>query len=174
VRTYHRLHCHVRKSKYRLLAQPVAFFENLFEAFSPGDRFTILFAELEGVPVAGSLFLEWGDALYYKFNASVEQWMRPNDLLIWEGTKLGRRRGLACLDFGLSDPAQPGLVRFKRKFATDEREISMLRWAPACHLDRRGEQVRLAFSRMTHLLTEPTVPDEITKAAGDELYRFFC
>jgi CelD/BcsL family acetyltransferase involved in cellulose biosynthesis len=174
IRVFHRMHCHLRKSKYRLLAQPVAFFENLYELFAPGERLTVLLAEVEGAPIAGIVFLEWGDTLYYKFNASVDARFCPNDLLLWEGIRLGRRRGLARLDFGLSDLGQPGLIRYKKKYATEERAILMLRWQPPNHADARGEQISRTFSRITHLLTHPNVPDEIAGAAGDELYRFFC
>ena len=174
VHTFHRMHLQLRKSKYHLLAQPVAFFENLHQLFAPSERLTVLLAEVQGASVAGNFFLEWGDTLYYKFNASVESTLGANDLLMWEGIRLGRRRGLARLDFGLSDLSQPGLVRYKRKYATQERAISMLRWQPPGHAGARSEQIEHTFNRITHLLTDPGVPDEVTAAAGAELYRYFC
>ncbi|MEK0081745.1 lipid II:glycine glycyltransferase FemX [Benzoatithermus flavus] len=174
IRTFHRLHCHVRKSKYRLLAQPLAFFENLHAAFAADDSMTLLLAEVAGEPVAGILFLEWCGTLYYKFNASTDQAFRPNDLLLWEGIRLGRQHGLEWLDLGFSDVGQPGLVRYKRKYATEERLITVLRWWPQGYLDRCGEEAGRTLGRITHLLTDPAVPDAITRAAGDELYRFFC
>lgn len=174
VHAFHRMHRHLRKSKYRLLAQPVAFFENLYEQFAPDDRLTVLLAEVDGTPIAGIFFLEWQGTLYYKFNASTDQTLCPNDLLAWEGIRMGRRRGLSRLDFGLSDIRQPGLVRYKRKYATEERTITMLRWQPPGHSDPRGELASRTLSRLTHLLTAPEVPDEIAGEAGAELYRFFC
>jgi CelD/BcsL family acetyltransferase involved in cellulose biosynthesis len=174
VRIFYRMHSQLRKSKYRLLAQPVAFFENLHHLFAPSERLTVLLAEVQGASVAGIFFLQWGDTLYYKFNASVESTLSSNDLLMWEGIRLGRRRGLARLDFGLSDLGQPGLIRYKRKYATQEREIVMLRWQPPGHADARAEHIGRTFGRITDFLTDPTVPDEITRAAGDVLYRFFC
>lgn len=174
VHVFHRMHLQLRKSKYRLLAQPVAFFDHLHELFAPGGRLMVLIAEARGAPVAGIFFLQWGDTFYYKFNASVDTTLGANDLLMWEGIRLARRRGLSRLDFGLSDPSQPGLIRYKRKYATDERAISVLRWQPPNHADARSEQIGRVFSQITHLLTDPGVPDEITAAAGDELYRFFC
>ena len=174
VRVFYRMHVQLRKSKYRLLAQPVAFFENLHQLFAPSERLTVLIAEVRGESVAGIFFLQWRNILYYKFNASVESTLGANDLLMWEGIRLGCRRGLARLDFGLSDPGQPGLIRFKRKYATHEGAISMLRWQPPNHANARSEQIGHTFNRITHLLTDPGVPDEVTAAAGDELYRFFC
>lgn len=172
--TFHRMHCHVRKSKYRMLAQPAAFFESLHSSFSSDDRFTVILAEVDDKPVAGILFLEWDGTLYYKFNASIDQRFRPNDLLVWEGIRFGHNRGLARFDFGLSDAAQPGLVRFKSKFATEEGEISFLRWQPPDYADPRGDRAGQTLHRLTNLLTDPSVPDDITRASGEELYRFFC
>jgi Acetyltransferase (GNAT) domain len=175
LRVFHRMHCHVRKSKYRLLAQPLAFFESLHASFTRNDdRLTVLLALVDDTPIAGTLFLEWRDTLYYKFNASLDGRLRPNDLLVWEGIRLGRQRGLVRLDFGFSDAAQFGLVRYKRKFGIEEREISVLRSQRPDHTDLKGELAGQTLHRMTHLLTDPSVPDHITQAGGDALYRFFC
>ncbi|HYE48483.1 MAG TPA: GNAT family N-acetyltransferase [Azospirillaceae bacterium] len=174
VRAFHRMHCHLRKTKFRLLAQPRAFFDALHAAFAPEGRLTVLFAEVEGAPVAGILFLEWENRLYYKFNASLDPTLCPNDLLAWEGIRMGRRRGLELLDFGISETRHPGLIRYKRKYATEERTISLLRWQPPGHADARAAEIGRAFGRITELLTDPTVPDAVTEAAGDDLYRYFC
>lgn len=174
LRAFHAMHRAVRKSKYRMLAQPEAFFESLHAEFAPSGSLTVLLAELDGEPVAGILLLEHRDTLYYKFNASIDQRFRPNDLLAWHGMLLGRRRGLKVLDFGLSDPAQDGLVRYKRKFATSEQPISQLEWRPDGYVDPRGTEVGRTLKALTDLLTEPSVPDDITRRAGNEIYRFFC
>jgi hypothetical protein len=174
VRIFHRMHAHTRKSKYRLLAQPFAFFENLHEIFAQGDRITVLIAELDGTPVAGIFLLLWQNVLYYKFNASIDQRFRPNDLLVWHSMLLGRHRGLTMLDFGLSDPEQEGLVRYKKKFATVERDICFFERQPKMHSDARGEEASKILRSMTELLTDPAVPDDITEAAGEKFYRLFA
>src|SRR5207245_10062651 len=73
--------------------------------------------------LAGDFFLQWKDTLYYKFHASLPSDLshRPNDLLVWEGIRCGKATGFDFLDFGLSDFAQEGLVRYKRKFGTEEK-----------------------------------------------------
>jgi CelD/BcsL family acetyltransferase involved in cellulose biosynthesis len=174
VRAFFDMHCQVRKTKYRLLPQPFTLFEQLHEAFAPEDRITVMLAESAGAVVAGILFLQWGDTLYYKFNASVDRQSCPNDLLMWEGIRMGQRRGLRRLDFGASDHAQPGLLRYKEKYATERGEITRLRWMPPEYIDPRAEEAGKVLSRMTHLLTDPAVPDEITRAAGEALYAQFC
>jgi CelD/BcsL family acetyltransferase involved in cellulose biosynthesis len=174
LRIFHRMHCHNRKSKYRLLAQPIGFFEELYTAFGPSDGVRTLVAEVDGTPVAGIVLLIWRDTLYYKFNASTDRSCRPNDLLVWEAIRLGIRLGLTGFDFGLSDKDQPGLVRFKRKFASEEADIVALRYMPRGFSDPRGEAVGYLLKQMTLLLTGPDVPDAVTQAAADELYRYFC
>ena len=173
LRTFYRMHCHIRKSKYQLFAQPFSFFENLHAEFSEGGRLIVLLAEVDGVAIGGIVFLVQGDTLYYKFNASLETALRPNDLLVWTGLGLGRAMGLASLDFGISDLDQPGLVRFKQKFATEERPVTNLVWRPET-VDARGQEVAETLGRLTRILTAPEVPDEVTRAAGDELYHLFC
>lgn len=174
VRLFHQMHCRVRKLKYRLLAQPLVFFENLRDAFAASDGVIVLLAEFDDRPIAGIFLLAWQDTLYYKFNASLDLRFRPNDLLIWRSMLLGRHLNMKYVDFGISDIDQPGLVRYKRKFATEEREVQMLRWRPPQYSDQQGEQVTRVLHHVTQLLTDPSVPDEITRAAGEDLYRFFC
>jgi CelD/BcsL family acetyltransferase involved in cellulose biosynthesis len=174
VRIFYGMHCKLRKSKYRLLAQPLQFFENLHHEFAPRDAINVLIAEQAGCPIAAVFLLEWNGTLYYKFNASLDLLYRPNDLLAWSAILLGRRRGMIRFDFGLSDPAQPGLVRYKQKFATEERAISLLRWQPDDYLNPKGELAGRMLNRITNLMTDPAVPDHVTQAAGDELYRYFC
>jgi len=120
------------------------------------------------------VFLECGDTLYYKFNASVERDGCPNDLLVWEGIRIGQRRGLKLFDFGASDLDQPGLLRYKRKFATIERRIFRLQYKPEGYLDRRASAANEALKSITYLLTDPGVPDRITQAAGGDFYALFC
>lgn len=175
LREFFDLHRQVRKYKYRLLAQPWAFFEQLHEQFAPNGRLHVLLARVHGHAVGGILAIAWGDSLYYKFNASAldELDVRPNDLLAWESINLARRLSLARLDFGFSDGDQPGLIRYKRKFATVESAVHKL--------TREGDPVPESARRLgrdlgalTALLTDERVPDDVTEAAGSLLYHYFA
>ena len=174
---FYRMHLLTRKNKYHLLAQPFAFFENIFTVFGQNDNVAVILAEHDGVPLAGILLLQFRDVLYYKFNASVDQKYRANDLLAWHAILFGHRRALTTLDFGVSEINQPGLIGFKRKFASDELEIHFYDYLPQRPhnaRDARGEEASEILGCVTQLLTDPAVPDEITRAAGDKLYRFFA
>jgi hypothetical protein len=174
VRIFYRMHAHTRKNRHRLLAQPFSFFETLCSAFSVGNRLMVLIAEVEGSPVAGILLLQWKDILYYKFNASVDQRGRPNDLLLWHAMQFGYQRGLKMLDFGLSETVHEGLVRYKRKFATEERDIRFFEYLPHTYRDLRAEDAHKILGSVTELLTDPDVPDRITDAASQRFYHLFA
>jgi CelD/BcsL family acetyltransferase involved in cellulose biosynthesis len=175
VRTMHRLHVRLRKQKYRLLAQPVEFFERIWKEFAPAGGCCTLLASVGDEVVAGALFLEWEGVLYYKFGASAPEHLhvRPNDAIYWTAIRRGVERGLRLVDWGLSDLDQPGLVAFKRKWASVERPLLTLRAGePAAGAPQRG--LGDALGELTRLLTDESVPDEITERAGAVLYRYFC
>ena len=112
---FHRLHVALRKRKYRLLAQPFAFFEAIKHRFQEVDGWFPLGAFVDDRLVAASLYLRWGDTLYYKFNASCTRSLelRANNLLVWAGILLAQSLGCSELDLGPSDDDQPGLIRFQ-------------------------------------------------------------
>ncbi|MCB0195444.1 MAG: GNAT family N-acetyltransferase [Anaerolineae bacterium] len=176
LRSFFELHLGIRKYKYRLLAQPYCFFENLWDNFIEHQNGALTLATLEDRIISGVFFLEWKDGLYYKINASDPAYVsnRPNDLVIWEGIKYGKSKGLKFFDFGISDWEQEGLVRYKRKYATKEKTISFLQYKPPNWKGSYQEQpLRQQLPHLTDLFTNASVPDNITERAGEILYRFF-
>jgi CelD/BcsL family acetyltransferase involved in cellulose biosynthesis len=175
VRDMHALHVRLRKYKYRLLAQPVALFERIWQEFAVDGGVTTLLARAGDEVVAAALFLEWDGVLYYKFGASVPEHLRlrPNDALYWTAIRLATERGLRSVDWGLSDLDQPGLVAFKRKWASVERSVLTLRSGETASSPSQREFGR-SMGELTTLMTDPGVPDEITERAGAVLYRYFC
>jgi CelD/BcsL family acetyltransferase involved in cellulose biosynthesis len=171
---YHRLHVVLRKNKYRLLAQPREFFEQLHKAFSSGDAIQTALAMVDGRPVAGAVYLVWGDTVYYKFGASLAEYLplRPNDAIHWALIHWAQDRGLRALDWGLSDLDQPGLCAYKRNWASVEGRIRTLATVEVASAPRADVQETL--HALTDLLTDPSVPDDITDRAGAVLYRLFC
>ena len=175
-RDFVRMHVAVRKHKYRLLAQPAVFFAAIERAFTAAGAWLPLAAFHRGRCIAATIFVGWGDTLYYRFNTSDRDALavRPNDLLLWEGIRLARARGYRRLDLGRSDDDQPGLIRFKRQFGGVEREIRLLRYVPPRYAGRREAAARRVLNAVTSLLTNPSVPDQVAAAAGSALYRYFA
>ena len=172
LRAFYELHRAVRKAKYRLLAQPYAFFEALADRF--GEDLILMTAWLDERLVAGVLYLAWQDTLYYKFNASSSEHLevRPNDAMMWHGMLLAKTAGYRSIDLGRSDDGHEGLIRYKRKFATSEKELTEVRRLG----ETPGDDLDLGsvWAGLTDLLTRPEVPDDITEEAGALLYRFFA
>jgi len=175
VRAYHDLHVRTRKYKHGLLAQPVSFFENIWKQFSPMDAIVVGFAEHEGDVIAASFYLVWNDVWYYKFSASVfeRSVVRPNEFLAWESLRQGRARGCLTYDWGVSDLDQPGLVAYKRKLATEERRVTVLKHTPPGWTNPVEAELMPIFGELTTLLTREDVPDEVSRRGGEILYRYF-
>lgn len=175
LRAFFELHLRVRKYKYQLLAQPYRFFEYIWEHFLANGNGALMLADYEGEVIGGVMYLEWRNKLYYKFNASNPAYIsvRPNDLLVWEGMKYGQARGYEYLDFGVSDWDQEGLLQYKRKFATEEKTISYLRYDPEGSPTAKEKKIRKLLPQLTDLFVDTAVSDPITEKAGDVLYRFF-
>lgn len=174
VHQFHGLHVGLRKRKYRLLAQPVELFDHIWEAFAPDDAIVTMLAHAGDELIAGAVFLAWGNALYYKFGASRHEHLalRPNDAIFWAGIGWAVQRGARLVDWGLSDLDQPGLIAYKRKWATEQRQIVTLR-AGGEHA-RGSTQAGAMLGELTRLLTDDSVPDEVARQAGALLYRYFC
>jgi CelD/BcsL family acetyltransferase involved in cellulose biosynthesis len=175
LRAFFLLHLKLRKYKYNLLAQSYSFFENIWDNFIPQGHGALMVAVYEDQVIGGVFFLEWQNKFYYKFNASDQDQvtLRPNDLVVWEGMQYGREKGYDYLDFGLSDWDQEGLLQYKRKFATEEKTISFLRYTPDGAPGDKEKQIRKLLPQLTDLLAHNDVPDEVTEKAGDLLYQFF-
>lgn len=172
---FHCLHVALRKRKYRLLAQPARFLAALEHRFEAGSGWQSLAAELDGRMIAGTIYLRWGDVLYYKFNASEIDALavRPNHLLVWAGMRLAKRLGCTALDLGPSRSDQPGLVRFKRSFGAEELRLRFLSWTPPGWRQAEPSGTH-RLREVVELLTSPELPDELTARGGAALYRFLA
>lgn len=172
LRTFHMMHVDLRKSKYRMLAQPFGLFEGLHDRF--GDDMALLLAEdADGDPVAAMIYFAWNGIWYYKFSASYPRQYRPNAAMIMAACREGEARGLRLLDMGRSDIDQPGLVEFKRTFASEEVALTTLHWRPEEYNDPAGSEVGRTMGVITELLTEPDVPNRVAAQGGDLLYKYF-
>lgn len=176
---YHRLHQGLRKAKYRLLAQPRSFYVSLHRHFGP-DRLRVVLARLDGrgdggEAVAGVVLLRHRDWAYYKLNASDPAGMsqRANDAVMWETMVAAQQWGCRWFDFGVSDLDQPGLIRYKNKYATGQGEVVVLQRAgdPSSWMARQLDRSLPLASRA---LTAPKCPDVLGRQASRVLYRLFC
>ena len=176
LRIFHTMHVKLRKYKYGLLAQPYAFFASIWRQFVQKGNGQLLLAICQDRIVGGVMLLDWQHATYYKFNASIAEDLghRPNDLLMWESIKYARQKNAACLDLGLSDWDQEGLIRYKMKVATEAGVISFLQCSPDSDEVAQQDAARAVLGRLTRSFTAASVPDNVSGMAGELLYRFLA
>ena len=170
------MHLRIRKYKYHLVAQPYEFFENIWNNFMEEGNGALFLAYHEEKVIGGIFALVWNNRFYYKFNASdvPNVNLRPNDLMVWEASQYGIQKGYDYLDFGLSSWDQEGLIRYKSKFASEEKTVSFLKHSPNGGWSAENQMMRTLLPQLTDLFIDPSVPDEITAKAGNILYRYFC
>jgi CelD/BcsL family acetyltransferase involved in cellulose biosynthesis len=102
--------------------QPRRFFARLWERMiEPGLGFVLL-AEAGDRPVAGAVFLAYGETVIYKFGASdAGSWgLRPNHALFWDAIRASCEDGHRWFDFGRTDLEDAGLRRFKAWWGSEE------------------------------------------------------
>ena len=136
----------------------------------------MLEATVDEVVVAAVVLLRWRTTAYYKFNASTPEAspLRANDLLMWEAIRHATTVwGCGDLDLGLSHLDQPGLLRYKGKYATQTDDI--IAWSTV----ETGDETRalIVRDRANELVVRATADGATTDAlvhASRELYRLFC
>jgi CelD/BcsL family acetyltransferase involved in cellulose biosynthesis len=167
VRTFFRLH-RVTRQRHGLPPQPWRFFENIARyALATGHGFVAM-ARLGGIPVAASLFVQFGKEAIYKFGASdyAYQQLRANNLVMWEAIKRCASQGFERLDLGRTSVANDGLRRFKMGFGASEEKIEYRKYDfskrdfVACE-DRSEGWVNHVFRRL---------PSSLLRFSGEVLY----
>ncbi len=170
---YYRLHVHTRR-RHGLPPQSWAFFRNLHEeVIGEGQGFIVL-AYHNDRPIAGAVFLTFGENAVYKYGAShSSHWeLRPNNLVMREAIRHLCEQGLQTLSFGRTDAHDEGLRRFKQGWGTEETTVSYYKYFPATqewgssHEDaesrlKPGGLIKSVFQRM---------PLTINRIIGAALY----
>jgi Acetyltransferase (GNAT) domain len=168
------LHVRLRREKYHMLAQPPEFFTALTNEFGPSD-IAVACVRSSGVLVSGILLLRWADVAYYKFNASTPDGLalHANDLCMWTAIEFARDQwGCRSLDLGASDLDQPGLLRYKQKYATTTGEL--VRYTNGIANDDPVEaEFRSMLDSLVAILTADNVPERVGVDAASILYRHF-
>lgn len=129
VRQYYGLHCRTRR-KHGLPPQPFSFFASISKHLVQNNLGSVFIAFSGETPVAGALFLHFGDHVVYKFGASDprHQQLRGNNLLFWEAMRFFYGNGYRVLSLGRSSAKDFGLRRFKRGWGADERALVYYRF----------------------------------------------
>jgi hypothetical protein len=172
---FRRLHVRLRREKYGMLAQPPEFFDSICAQFAPDD-IAVVSVRSDGDMVGAILLLRWADVAYYKFNASTRDGvaLHANDLCMWTAMEYARTTwNCRALDLGLSDLDQPGLLRYKQKYATTIGEI--VRCASTAAAPQHGDPLfRADINEQVAAALADGLPDDVSVALSSQVYRYFC
>lgn len=129
MRAFYTLHCLSRK-RHGVPPQPFRFFENIARHVLGSGTGFVASASVEQRVVAAAVFFHWGTTAFYKFGASdyAYQYLRANDLVMWEAIKRCAESGCACLHLGRTSLANQGLRQFKLRFGAREETLAYCKY----------------------------------------------
>ncbi|MCK4330061.1 peptidoglycan bridge formation glycyltransferase FemA/FemB family protein [candidate division WOR-3 bacterium] len=158
------------RKKLGVIPQPYRFFQNLWQIMITKNLGFLLLAKYNGIPVASAIFLTYKGTIFPKFNGSDQRFLnlQPNNLLYWSAIEWGVKNGYACFDFGRTSPDNSGLIAFKRRWGTEERDLSYYYW-PVVKGITSTELKSLKYRMITSVLRR--TPTVISRAAGELLYK---
>ena len=129
VKGFYSLNCITRK-RHGLPPQPFRFFEKVHEHIISKGSGVVLIARYKGEPVASAVYFHFGGQAIYKYGASCMkyQYLRANNLIMWEAIKYFSEKGLSTFHFGRTEPENKGLLQFKRGWGTEEEILKYYRY----------------------------------------------
>lgn len=117
------------RRRHGLPPQPWSFFARVHDHLIAAGHGHVWLARHGGEPIAGAVFLTFGDHVVYKWGASLEQrqHLRGNNLVMWEAIAWHAQHGFVGFDFGRTASSNEGLRRFKRGWGAVEHPLTYLR-----------------------------------------------
>ena len=166
---FYRLHIMTRK-KQGVPVQPFRFFENLMNAFTPGNMLTLLLARHQGRFIAGIIMMWFKDTAYFQFGASNDEFahLRANQWLMWKAIQQAQERGYKRFDFGRTSPTNKGLMRYKSQWGTEDLPLNYLRLPidRKCWVLKEASKGHLMIKKLISLM-----PVKAIRIGGELLYK---
>jgi hypothetical protein len=167
VEVFYELQCRTRR-RHGLPPQPFRFFRNIHKYLLMQDKGFLLLARHQDRPIAGAVFLHFGEQSIYKFAASDKrfQHLRANSLVLWRGIQSLAGKGCRVLSLGRTPISNEGLRRFKRAWGCRETSLDYVRYDL-----RRGRFIShcSSVSRLPNRVFR-VMPGFISRLAGELLY----
>jgi lipid II:glycine glycyltransferase (peptidoglycan interpeptide bridge formation enzyme) len=165
---YFRLHCLTRK-RHGLPPQPFRFFKKIHEHIISNEKGIVLLASYKDIIIAGAVYFNFWEKVLYKFGASDSkyQYLRPNDLVMWEAIKWSIENGYKSFCFGRTDLHNTGLRDFKKGWGTDESIINYYKY----DLTKKNfieEEIKV---KGAHNIVFRIMPVPVLKMIGSILYK---
>ena len=149
------------------------FFKSLWSTLRPKGQMRLLLAErkTEGQTnlVAGSIFLKFGQTVFYAFTGCAPRnlYLHPHDIIQLEAIRDACKCGYRWYDFGEVSEDNESLAQFKGKWGTEPKPLFRY-YYPA---EERHPQTSGALTSSTRKLWR-ALPESATAALGDLIYRY--
>ena len=122
LKEFFELNC-LTKQHLGVPCHPKIFFENLFSLM--GDNLRLYLSRQENRIIAGGVMVNYKDKVLYGYGAADPDslHLHPYNAFIWQSIEDACIQGFRSFDFGRTSYANPGLIQFKKKWGTQEREL---------------------------------------------------
>ncbi|GMT46722.1 MAG: hypothetical protein IEMM0007_0288 [bacterium] len=129
VSEFYRLNCLTRKM-HGIPPQPWEFFRKTYDHIISGDHGRVILASYKGVTIAGAVYFHFGTKTLFKYGASDKkyQYLRANNLVMWEAIREYCNKGYKTFCFGRTEPENKGLRQFKNGWGASEKIIRYYRY----------------------------------------------
>jgi lipid II:glycine glycyltransferase (peptidoglycan interpeptide bridge formation enzyme) len=168
VKEFYRLNCLTRKC-HGIPPQPFLFFENIFRHIISKNQGSVVLAAFSKKIIAGAVYFHFNSSAIYKYGASDRnyQYLRANNLVMWEAIKRYSQNGCKTLDFGRTEPENLGLLQFKRGWGATEKLIRYYKY----DLKRSSFVREHSQLKGWHNMFFTTAPISVSKLIGSLLYK---
>jgi CelD/BcsL family acetyltransferase involved in cellulose biosynthesis len=119
LRGWYRLYLETMRS-HAAPPRPYRLFSAMWTMLRPEGLMDVLLAERDRRLLAGSIFLTFGETVFYAFNGCHRNalGLRPNDIIMWSAIHEASGAGYRRFDLGEVDSTATTLADFKRKWGT--------------------------------------------------------
>lgn len=166
---FFRLFARTRK-ELGLPIPPITLFTNMWHSMYP--RTLVLYiAEHHQRPVGALLALRFRDTVSFEYLGYLEreQHLRPGHLLYYTAIEKACEEGYALVDFRKTPAGSEGLLQFKRRWGTEERDIAYF-YYPS--IPKHGTAGNGALKRKLFSLVNRPLPFVLARQLGRVIYRY--
>jgi len=148
------------------------FFRSLWSTLRPKGQMRLLLAERtrdgETELVAGSIFLKFGQTVFYGFTGCARRnlYLHPHDIIQLNAIRDACKGGYRWYDFGEVSEDNESLAQFKGKWGTEPKRL--FRYYYPVEEDRSHASNELTRSRKLWR----SLPESVTAVLGDLIYRY--
>jgi hypothetical protein len=167
VAAFYMLHCGTRRH-HGLPPQPWSFFRNIYKHIIAAGKGFVALAGYHNRWIAGAVYALYRNQVIYKYGASDRnyQFLRANNLVMWEAIRWCCRNGFRSLHFGRTEYWNKGLLQFKRAWGTMENKLEYRTFVFRAGVFVKGRLRIRKFHSVFRIM-----PMSLLRLAGNLLYR---